>query len=112
MQLPREIANDVGAAMMLRGMTAYVLLRRVYSLRPGDAALVYAAAGGTGLLVSQWARALGATVIGVVSTDDKAAIAREHGCAHVIVSSREETASRGRRHYERSQGRGGLRLGR
>lgn len=94
LRLPREIADETAAAMLLRGMTAYVLLRRVHPVRSGETIVVHAAAGGTGLLVCQWARALGATVIGVVSSDEKAALARQHGCRHVIVSSRENIAAR------------------
>ena len=93
LRLPRQIADETAAAMMLRGMTAYVLLRRVYPLRSGETIVVHAAAGGTGLFVCQWATSLGAKVIGVVSNDEKAAVARQHGCRHVIISSRENIAA-------------------
>lgn len=92
--LPDWLADETAAAMMLRGMTAWALLRRVHPVQAGDTILVHAAAGGMGLLLSQWARSLGATVIGTVSSDDKAALARRHGCAHVIVSSREQVVAR------------------
>ena len=94
LRLPAAVSDETAAAMRLRGMTAYVLLRRVYAVCPGDTIVVHAAAGGTGLLVCQWARSLGAIVIGVVSSEDKAAVARRHGCEHVIVSSCEDVAAR------------------
>ncbi len=84
-KLPDGIAFQTAAAMMLQGMTAQYLLRRTYRVQPGDTILVYAAAGGVGLILCQWAKHLGATVIGVVSTEEKAALARAHGAAHVLV---------------------------
>ena len=92
--LPDTIDDRTAAAMMLQGMTAQYLLRRTYRVRPGDAILLHAAAGGVGLIASQWARDLGATVIGTVGSDDKAELARAHGCHHVIVYSRENFAER------------------
>jgi NADPH2:quinone reductase len=75
---------------MLQGMTVHMLLRRVYPVKAGDTILVHAAAGGVGLIACQWAKALGATVIGTVGNDDKAALARAHGCDHPIVYTRED----------------------
>ena len=76
--------------MMLRGMTAEMLLRRVYPVKAGDTILIHAAAGGVGLIVCQWAKALGATVIGTVGSDEKAELARAHGCDHPIVYTRQD----------------------
>ena len=84
-QLPDAIGFDQAAAMMLKGMTAHMLLRSVYRVTPGDTILVHAAAGGVGLILCQWAAALGATVIGTVSTSAKAALAHAHGCHHPIL---------------------------
>ena len=84
-RLPDGIDFNTAAAMMLQGMTAQYLLRRTYNVQPGETILVHAAAGGVGLILCQWARHLGATVIGVVSTPQKAELARAHGAAHVIV---------------------------
>ena len=84
-RLPDGIDFDTAAAMMLQGMTAQYLLRRTYKVQPGETILVHAAAGGVGLILCQWAKHLGATVIGVVSTPEKAALAHAHGAAHVIV---------------------------
>ncbi|MGC9270634.1 quinone oxidoreductase family protein [Acidiphilium sp.] len=84
-KLPDSIDFATGAAMMLQGMTAQYLLRRTYKVRSGETILVHAAAGGVGLILCQWAKHIGATVIGVVSTDEKAEVARAHGAAHVIV---------------------------
>jgi NADPH2:quinone reductase len=92
--LPDIIAERTAAAMMLKGMTAQYLLRRTYRVQPGDAVLVHAAAGGVGLIACQWARHLGATVIGTVGNDEKAELARAHGCHHVIVYSRENFVQR------------------
>ena len=79
---------------MMKGMTAQYLFRQVYPLNGGETILYHAAAGGVGLIACQWARALGVTMIGTVSTDEKAEIARANGCAHVIVTSREDIATR------------------
>ena len=84
-KLPDGIDDQTAAAMMLQGMTAQYLLRRTYKVQPGDPILVHAAAGGVGLIMCQWARHLGATVIGVVSSEAKAELARAHGAAHVII---------------------------
>lgn len=93
-RLPESISVEQGAAMMLQGMTAQYLLRRTYRVQPGDTILIHAAAGGVGLLVCQWARALGATVIGTVGSEAKAELARAHGCDHPIVYTRENFAAR------------------
>jgi NADPH2:quinone reductase len=84
-KLPDSIGMQTAAAMMLQGMTAQYLLRRTYRVQPGDTILVYAAAGGVGLILCQWAKHLGATVIGTVSTPEKADLARAHGASHVII---------------------------
>ncbi len=84
-KLPDSIDFVTGAAMMLQGMTAQYLIRRTYRVQPGETILVHAAAGGVGLILCQWAKHLGATVIGVVSNEEKAQLAREHGAAHVII---------------------------
>ena len=89
MKLPDAISDEQAAGMLLQGMTAQMLLRRVYAVQHGDMILVHAAAGGVGLIMCQWAAALGATVIGTVSTDEKAELARAHGCEHPIVTSRQ-----------------------
>ncbi|HRP97742.1 MAG TPA: quinone oxidoreductase [Rhodocyclaceae bacterium] len=93
-KLPEALSFEQGAAMMLQGLTAQYLLRRTYRVQPGDTILIHAAAGGVGLIVCQWAKALGATVIGTVGSDDKAALARAHGCDHPIVYTRENFAER------------------
>jgi NADPH2:quinone reductase len=93
-RLPEALSFEQGAAMMLQGLTAQYLLRRTYRVQPGDTILIHAAAGGVGLIVCQWAKALGATVIGTVGSDDKAALARAHGCDHPIVYTRENFAER------------------
>jgi NADPH2:quinone reductase len=89
-----SISDDEAAAMMLQGMTAQYLLRRTYHVKPGDTILVHAAAGGVGLILCQWASHLGATVIGTVSTDEKAELAQANGCAHPIVYTREDFQAR------------------
>jgi NADPH2:quinone reductase len=93
-KLPGTIAFDTAAAMTMRGLTTSYLLRRIARLEAGDTVLLHAAAGGVGLLFTQWARLLGITVIGSVSTDEKAAVARAHGCEHTIVYTREDVATR------------------
>ncbi len=93
-KLPEGIDGQQAAAMMLKGMTVEYLLRRCYQVRPGQTILFHAAAGGCGLIACQWAKQLGATVIGTVGTDDKAEIARAHGCDHPIVYSRENVVER------------------
>jgi NADPH2:quinone reductase len=89
-KLPDGIATDQAAAMMLQGTTAHMLLRAVYRVQPGDTILIHAAAGGVGLIVCQWAKALGATVVGTVGSDEKAELARAHGCDHPIVYTRQD----------------------
>jgi len=84
-KLPDNISFQMGAAMMLQGMTAQYLLHRTYVVKPGDTIVVHAAAGGVGLIICQWAKHLGATVIGVVSNEEKAALARANGAAHTVV---------------------------
>jgi len=93
-KLPDEIDDRSAAAIMLKGLTVQYLLRQTYRLQGGETILFHAAAGGVGLIACQWARALGVTMIGTVSTDEKAALAREHGCAHTIVYSRENFVER------------------
>ena len=84
-KIPEGVADDQAAAMMLKGMTAEYLLNRTFAVQPGDAILFHAAAGGVGLIACQWAKHLGATVIGTVSTAEKAALAAAHGCDHPII---------------------------
>ena len=93
-KLPESIPFDTAAAMTMRGLTSAYLLRRIAQLREGDTVLLHAAAGGVGLIFSQWASLLGIKVIGTVSTDAKAAVARAHGCEHTIVYTREDVATR------------------
>jgi NADPH2:quinone reductase len=93
-KLPDNIDDRTAAAMMLQGMTARYLIRDIYRVGPGDTILIHAAAGGVGLIVCQWAAALGATVIGTVSSDEKAALARANGCHHPIVYTREDFQAR------------------
>ena len=93
-RLPDEIDDSHAAAMMLQGMTAQYLLRSTYRVKAGDTILIHAAAGGVGLIACQWAKHLGATVIGTVGTDEKAALAKRHGCDHPIVYSRENFVDR------------------
>ncbi|HEN8726900.1 quinone oxidoreductase family protein [Pseudomonas putida] len=93
-KLPETIAFETAAAMTMRGLTASYLMRRLYDFKPGDSILLHAAAGGVGLIVSQWAKLLGLTVIGTVSTDAKAELARAHGCDHTINYSHEDVAKR------------------
>jgi NADPH2:quinone reductase len=89
-KLPKAISCEQAAGMMLKGMTAQMLLRSVFPVHKGDTILVHAAAGGVGLIMCQWAKALGATVIGMVGTDEKAELVRQHGCDHPIVYSRQD----------------------
>ncbi|MEX3951888.1 quinone oxidoreductase [Paraburkholderia sp. EG287B] len=93
-KLPDAISDEAAASIMLQGLTAQYLLRRTYRVQAGDTILIQAAAGGVGLLVCQWAKALGATVIGTVGSDEKAAIAKAHGCDHPIVYTREDFTAR------------------
>ncbi len=93
-KLPDGIDDRTAAAMMLKGLTVQYLLRQTYPLKGGETILFHAAAGGVGLIACQWARALGVTMIGTVGSDEKAALAREHGCAHTIVYTRENFVER------------------
>jgi NADPH2:quinone reductase len=96
-KLPKSISCEQAAGMMLQGMTAQMLLRSVFPVHEGDMILVHAAAGGVGLIMCQWAAALGATVIGTVGTEEKAELARMHGCAHPIVYSKQDFLAEVRR---------------
>lgn len=93
-KLPDRVDFKAAAAAMLKGLTAQYLLRRTYRVQPGDAIVIHAAAGGVGLIVSQWAKALGATVIGTVGADEKVAVAKAGGCDHVINYTTEDFAAR------------------
>ncbi len=93
-KLPDAISFDTAAAMMLQGMTAEYLLLRTFKVQPGQTILIHAAAGGVGLIMCQWAKHLGCTVIGTVSSDEKAALAKAHGCDHPIVYTREDFQAR------------------
>src|SRR4029077_1222991 len=93
-RLPDAIPDQTAATLMMKGMTAQYLFRQVYPLRGGETILYHAAAGGVGLIACQWSRALGVTMIGTVSSDEKAAIAKANGCAHTIVYTRENIAAR------------------
>jgi len=93
-KLPPTLDFNTGAAMMLQGLTAQYLLRRTYRVQPGDTILIHAAAGGVGLIVCQWAKALGATVIGTVGSEAKAALAKAHGCDHAIIYTHENFTAR------------------
>ena len=94
LKLPEGIADRQAAAMMLKGMTVQYLIRRTYKVQPGDTVLFHAAAGGVGLIACQWLKALGATVIGSVGSDEKAELAKAHGCDHAIVYTREDFPKR------------------
>lgn len=89
-KVPKGISDEQAAALMLKGLTAQYLLRRTYRVSKGDTILVHAAAGGVGLILCQWAKALGAKVIGVVGSDAKAELARKYGCKLVLISGRDE----------------------
>jgi NADPH2:quinone reductase len=102
-KIPTGVSDNTAAAMMLKGMTAWYLLRRTYKVKKGDAILVHAAAGGVGQILCQWGKHLGATVIGTVGSDSKAAIAKKAGCKHVIVAGNEKISQRVR---EITKGRG------
>ena len=93
-KLPEAISFETAAAMTMRGLTSAYLMRRIYPFKAGDTVLLHAAAGGVGLIVSQWAKLLGLTVIGTVSTDAKAEVARAHGCDYTINYSHEDVAKR------------------
>jgi NADPH:quinone reductase len=93
-KLPRSISFETAAAMMLKGLTVQYLFRRTYKLQKGQTILLHAAAGGVGLIATQWAKALGVTVIGTVGSEDKARLAKAHGCDHVIFYKSENVAER------------------
>ncbi|RMF09719.1 MAG: quinone oxidoreductase [Alphaproteobacteria bacterium] len=93
-KLPDAIDDRTAAGMMLKGLTAHYLLHRTHSVQPGETILIHAAAGGVGLIACQWAKTLGATVIGTVGSDEKAALAAANGCDHPIVYSRENFTER------------------
>ncbi|MEG0341048.1 MAG: quinone oxidoreductase [Acinetobacter sp.] len=93
-KLPDDISCETAAAMTMRGLTSAYLMRRIYDFKAGDTILLHAAAGGVGLIVSQWAKLLGLTVIGTTSTEEKAEVARAHGCDYVINYSKEDVAQR------------------
>jgi NADPH2:quinone reductase len=92
--MPDGITDETAAAMMLKGMTAQYLLHRTYRVKPGDTILFHAAAGGVGLIACRWAKHLGATVIGTAGSDEKAKLARDNGCDHVIQYRQEDFVAR------------------
>ncbi|WP_315713010.1 MULTISPECIES: quinone oxidoreductase [unclassified Bradyrhizobium] len=94
LKLPDEIDDKTAAAMMLKGLTAQYLIRQTYRVKAGETILLHAAAGGVGLILSQWAKHLGVHVIGTVSSDDKAQLAKAHGCEHTIIYTREDFVAR------------------
>jgi NADPH2:quinone reductase len=91
-KIPAGVSDEHAAVLMLKGMTACYLLRHTYRVKRGDVIVVHAAAGGVGLILSQWGKALGATVIGVVGSDEKAKLAKKNGCKHVLVRGRDAIA--------------------
>lgn len=93
-KLPDGISDSTAATLMMKGMTAQYLFRQVFPLKGGETILYHAAAGGVGLIACQWARAMGVTMIGTVSTDEKAALAKANGCTHTIITGREDIAQR------------------
>ena len=93
-KLPDSIADETAAALILKGLTAQYLIRGAYAIRAGETILIHAAAGGVGLILCQWARHLGARVIGTVSTEEKAELARRNGCDHPILYTKEDVAAR------------------
>ena len=111
-KLPDGITDQQGAAMMLKGMTAWYLIRRTHEVKPGETILIHAAAGGVGLIVCQWAKHLGATVIGTVGDDEKAALAKANGCDHPINYRREDFVARVNEITGRQETAGRLQLGR
>jgi NADPH2:quinone reductase len=92
--IPEDISDEQAAAVLLKGLTAWYLLRRSYPVKSGDTVLLYAAAGGVGSLLSQWASHLGVTVIGIVSTEAKAELASRQGCAHVLLTAEKDIPAR------------------
>ncbi|MCZ4089253.1 zinc-binding dehydrogenase [Ensifer psoraleae] len=105
--LPDDVSDEDAAALLFKGQTAHMLLRRVYKVGKGDAILVHAAAGGVGLVLVRWAKALGAAVIGTVGSQDKVVLARSNGCDHVAVLGQDDVAS-----FVREVTGGGWRAGR
>jgi NADPH:quinone reductase len=93
-KIPAGVDDKTAAAMMLKGLTTQYLIRRTYRVKKGDTILMHAAAGGVGQILCQWAKHLGATVIGTVGSDEKAALAKKAGCKHIIVTSRENFVER------------------
>ncbi len=93
-KIPDGISDEQAASMMLKGMTVWYLIHRTYAVKPGDTVLWHAAAGGVGLIACQWLKSMGVTVIGTAGSDEKAALAKAHGCDHVIVYTRENFAER------------------
>jgi NADPH2:quinone reductase len=93
-KIPAGVDDSIAAAIMLKGMTAWYLCKRTYKVKKGDTILVHAAAGGVGQILCQWAKHLGATVIGTVGSEEKAALAKKAGCKHVIVTSKEDFVAR------------------
>ena len=92
-KIPAGVSDEQAAVLMLKGQTACYLLRHTYRVRKGDVIVVHAASGGVGVIASQWARALGALVIGIVGSEDKVALAKKNGCKHVLVRGRDEIAA-------------------
>jgi len=93
-KIPAGVDDKIAAAIMLKGMTAWYLCKRTFKVGKGQTILVHAAAGGVGQILSQWAKYLGATVIGTVGSEEKAALAKKAGCKHVIVTSKEDFVAR------------------
>jgi len=93
-KIPDGISDEQAASMMLKGMTVWYLIHRTYAVKAGETVLWHAAAGGVGLIACQWLKSLGVTVIGTAGSDEKAALAKAHGCDHVIVYTRENFAER------------------
>lgn len=91
--LPGGVSDEIAAASLLKGLTAWYLLKRSYAVRPGDTVLLHAAAGGVGLIATQWAKHLGARVIGTVSTAEKSALARAHGCDEIVMAGADLAAA-------------------
>ncbi|MDG2202656.1 MAG: quinone oxidoreductase [Burkholderiales bacterium] len=102
-KIPKGVSDEDAAAMMLKGLTVHMLIRRVYRVQKGETVVFHAAAGGVGLIACQWLKALGAKVIGTVGSDEKAKIAKAHGCQHTINYNKENFAERVR---EITKGRG------
>jgi NADPH2:quinone reductase len=93
-RIPDDVSDEVAAAVYVKGLTVHSLVRRTYPVKAGDVVLWHAAAGGVGLIAVQWLKAIGATVIGTVGSDEKADLARAHGCDHVVVYTREDFVAR------------------